>query len=401
MIGNVFLAAAIGFSLMTAARGKACEKEGGTLPVISLDDPVRDMSIHDLASQMHVVQADDLHGGMPLTEADEESSAFLSAYPVGGILFTTDNMVSRDQVKAMLSGLSGQSEYPMILTCDEEGGMVSRLMHSIGTTEIGPMLSYEEEGTEKAYENAYTIASDMKSCGFNTDLAPVADVFSNSENTVIGSRAYSTDFDTASELIPAAVKGFHAGGVATALKHYPGHGDTVEDSHDRPAVVSRSSEELPEKELKPFKAGIRAGSDMVMTGHLLVENVDPDHIATFSPRLVDGMLRHELGFQGVVITDGMQMKAVTDYCSSGEAAVRAVEAGADLILQPMDAAESIRGLEDAVASGRLTRRRLEISVRRIFRMKAARGIMRLSDTVPEGSRMRQREGILWHDRMMK
>ena len=157
----------------------------------------------------------------------------------------------------------------------------------------------------------------MRVLGFNADLAPVADVWSNPDNTVIGDRAYSDDFAQAAELIPEAVRGFHSGGVATTLKHFPGHGDTLADSHDGAVYVSKPLEQLRREELLPFRAGIASGSDMVMIGHLILTEIDAAQPAPFSYRIVTELLREELGFQGVVITDGLQMKALTDSYTSG------------------------------------------------------------------------------------
>ena len=143
--------------------------------------------------------------------------------------------------------------------------------------------------------------------GFNADLAPVADVWSNPDNTVIGDRAYSDDFAQAAELIPEAVRGFHSGGVATTLKHFPGHGDALADSHDGAVYVSKPLEQLRREELLPFRAGIASGSDMVMIGHLILTEIDAAQPAPFSYRIVTELLREELGVQGVGITDGLQM----------------------------------------------------------------------------------------------
>ena len=217
----------------------------------------------------------------------------------------------------MLSNTQSYSKIPLILTCDEEGGRVNRLMSTVGTTYIGPMFGYRDQGAETARQNAHTIASDMRVLGFNADLAPVADVWSNPDNTVIGDRAYSDDFAQAAELIPEAVRGFHSGGVATTLKHFPGHGDALADSHDGAVYVSKPLEQLRREELLPFRAGIASGSDMVMIGHLILTEIDAAQPAPFSYRIVTELLREELGFQGVVITDGLQMKALTDSYTSG------------------------------------------------------------------------------------
>lgn len=332
------------------------------------------MSLREKVCQMFVVFPSDLTGVAKVTQAGEATRQALEQYPVGGLLYDASNMVSQDQVREMLETTQGYSKLPLILTCDEEGGRVARLMNTVGTTNIGPMLDYAHLGPDAARTNAQTIARDMVSCGFNTDLAPVADVWSNPENTVIGDRAYSRDFTQAAELIPAAVEGFHLGGTACALKHFPGHGDTKEDSHSGAAYVDKTLEQLRQEELLPFRAGIGAGADLVMLGHLTVGELDSEP-APFSHRIVTGLLREELGFDGVVITDSLKMKAVTDHYSSEEAAVKAVRAGVDLLLCPEDLDAAVEGLVRAVESGGISRERIDESVLRILNMKRARGIL--------------------------
>lgn len=332
------------------------------------------MSLREKVCQMFVVFPSDLTGVEPVTQAGETTRQALEQYPVGGLLYDASNMVSQDQVRQMLENTQSYSKLPLILTCDEEGGRVARLMSTVGTTSIGPMLDYAHLGPDAARANAQIIAGDMASCGFNTDLAPVADVWSNPENTVIGDRAYSRDFAQAAELIPAAVEGFHLGGTACALKHFPGHGDTREDSHSGAAYVDKTLEQLRQEELLPFRAGIGAGADMVMLGHLTVRELDSEP-TPFSYRIVTELLREELGFNGVVITDSLKMKAVTGHYTSAEAAVKAVRAGVDLLLCPEDLDAAVEGLVQAVESGTISQERIDESVLRILSMKRARGIL--------------------------
>lgn len=290
----------------------------------SLDTQVQamvdSMDIYEKCAQMVIVDPEHFTGEHPLISADDTLKTQLASMPVGGILFSEQNLIDKDQVATMLATAQTYSTIPLLLTCDEEGGRVNRLMNSVGTTAIGPMLDYADQGTDVAYSNAYIIASDMAALGFNADMAPVADVWSNPQNTVIGDRAYSTDFSQAATLVEAAVYGFHDGGVATAIKHFPGHGDSISDSHDGAVTVTKSLDAMRTQEFLPFKAGISAGTDMVMIGHLTATDIDSVP-ATFSYKIVTEILRGELGFDGVVLTDGLQMGAMSAY-SSGEIAVR-------------------------------------------------------------------------------
>ena len=333
-----------------------------------------DMTLHEKVCQLFVVQPADLTGVYKVTAAGETTRQALERYPVAGLLYDASNLVTMDQTKTMLTDVQTFAKIPLILTCDEEGGRVNRLMHTIGTTYIGPMLNFKDQGAEKAAENAKTIASDLKSCGFNMDLAPVADVWSNPNNTVIGDRAYSNDFEQAAGLVSAAVEGFHAGGVACTLKHFPGHGDTSADSHYGSVYVYKSLDDLRAAEFLPFRAGIAAGADAVMMGHLILPDIDGQP-ALMSYKIVTEILREELGFDGVVITDSLEMQAMTDHYGSGEIAVKAVQAGVDLLLSPQSLDKAITALTQAVEDGAITQERLDESVLRVLRLKLDRGII--------------------------
>ncbi len=326
------------------------------------------MTLWEKLCQMLILRPGDLGGGEPVTAVDEALRRGLAETPVGGFFLDTGNMKDSAQLQALTGELQAASKLPLLLVCDEEGGTVSRLMRTVGTTKVGAMFSYRAEGPENAFSNAETIARDLAAHGLNGDLAPVADVWTNPNNPVIRTRAYSDDFAQAAELVAAAVEGFHAGGVVCTLKHFPGHGGTAADSHYGPAYVDRSLEELRAGELLPFAAGIAAGADMVMIGHLTVPALDEALPAPFSYAAVTGLLREELGFAGVVITDALEMGALGDY-TSGETAVLAVEAGVDLLLCPGDPAEALSALSTAVAEKEISVERIDESVLCSLRMK--------------------------------
>ena len=315
---------------------------------------------------MVVLRPANLQGGnnLAVNEAMEED---LLARPAGGFYLDAENMRSADQLRAFTRDLAAGMAIPPLILCDEEGGVVDRLGNTVGSLKLRSMYHYKDQGEEKARENGELLARELREFGFNADLAPVADVWSNPANTVIRYRAYSDDFSQAARLVAAAVEGFHSGGVLCTLKHFPGHGDTQADSHYGAVYVTRSLEELRERELLPFRAGIEAGADMVMIGHLIVSSVDEEP-ALFSYALVTELLREELGFQGVVITDALQMGALGSY-TDGETAVKAVLAGVDLLLCPRDPEAAVDALEAAAEEGILTEERIRESVLRILRMK--------------------------------
>ena len=298
--------------------------------------------------------------------------ACLEDYPVGGMLLTLQNMENPAQLTALTADLRDAVPIPMILCVDEEGGDISRLMQKVGTTKLDNMYAYRSMGPGVARLNARTLGEDLSRFGFNTDLAPVADVWSNPENTVIGERAYSDDFGAAAGLVAAAVQGFHDSGTICCLKHFPGHGSTRTDSHEEAAFVDATLDALREREFLPFAGGIDAGADMVMVGHLTVPGIDSVP-ATYSKAIVTELLRGELGFNGVVITDGLEMKAAGTQ-SDGQKALRALSAGCDLLLCLYDIQETVQTLEQALKAGALSQEDLDTHVLRVLMLKLQYGL---------------------------
>lgn len=340
-----------------------------------VDETLAGMTLHEKVCQMMFVTPEELTGEDGVTVAGDATRQALENYPVGGIVYFAKNLESQDQVKEMIDNSQKYSSIGLFVATDEEGGVVNRLMDTVGTTYIGSMYYYKDDGDETAYENVYTIANDMSALGFNLDFAPVADVWSNPDNTVIGERAYSDDYAQAAELVGNAVKGFNDGGVMCTLKHFPGHGDTAEDSHYSSAYVHRTKEEIMADEMQPFRSGIEAGAEFVMVGHLIVPDID-EVPATLSYKIATGILRDELKFEGVVITDSFEMESIADNYSVDDAVVMSVKAGMDMILQPKDMASAVNSIEQAVADGELSEDRIDESVRRILTLKESRGLLK-------------------------
>lgn len=330
------------------------------------------MSLREKLCQLMIVRPEVLTGESPVTAAGETTRLALEQYPVGGLIYSVDNLVTQEQTREMIENTQSYSKIPLIISADEEGGNVGRLMYKLGTTFIHSMYSYKDMGEDTAYQNALTIGTDMVSCLFNTDFAPVADVWTNPANTVIGDRAYSDEFGQASELVAAAVRGFTESGVICCVKHFPGHGDTSTDTHEGAAAVDKSLEELRAGEFLPFEAGIEAGVDMVMVGHITVTAVD-DEPATISHEVITGLLREELGWDGVVVTDSLDMGALAGY-EIGEVCVKYLEAGGDIMLGIPDLAAALTALETAVTEGRLTEQRIDESALRVLMLKLSHGI---------------------------
>lgn len=365
---------------------------------IQARDILDGMTLHEKVCQMMVMyqyQMPNVAGNVSATETGAPLAASLKKWPVGGILYDMASMKSHDQLKNLLAKANSYSEIPLLLPIDEEGGRVARIGVALGyhagdetlrnslPTDVPyssgkykglyAMQTYASQGTSIATRNAKFLAENIVWHGFNLDFAPVADTNSNPKNTVIGTRAYSTDFNEAATLIPAAVQGFHDGGVGCTLKHFPGHGDTSSDTHAGSVVLKKTVDELRTHELIPFQAGIDAGADCVMLAHIIVEELGEPSL--FSKYLVTDVLRGEMGFDGVVITDGLGMKAMTDVYSAADIAIKGTKAGVDIFLCPQGLEDAVSALEEAVESGEITEERIDESVLRILQLKINRGII--------------------------
>ena len=334
------------------------------------------MTQEEKVCQLFIITPEQLTGESPVTAAGEATRAALAENPVGGLVYFSINLISRDQTAEMLEATKSFAQYGVFLAVDEEGGLVSRVGSNpeMGTTAFPPMAQIASD--EEAYQVGYTIGSELLELGFNLDFAPVADVHSNFYSTVIGERAFSSDAKTAASRVSACVRGFRESGMLCTLKHFPGHGDTIEDSHYEPAKSEKTIDLLSACEFLPFIAGIEAGAPFVMVGHIALPNVTGNSIpATLSAPIVTGILREQLGYEGLVVTDSMQMLAITENYSSGEAAFLAIEAGWDLILAPEDFPAAKETLLEKLADGSLTAQRIDESVLRILKAKLSAGIL--------------------------
>lgn len=344
-----------------------------------INELVSEMSLHEKICQMFIVTPEGLSGIKTVDKPELVTSENFRDYPVGGLVLFSKNLKNTEQTENMIAAFQSDcataSEVPLFIAVDEEGGKIARCAQKLGTTKLEPMYTYKSEGAEKAYDNAYTIAQDISSLGFNLDFAPVADTWSNKKNKVIGKRAYSDDFDEAAELVAAAVRGFGDGGVACSLKHFPGHGDTTEDSHDGTAHSYKTLAELEKQEYLAFESGIKAGADMVMVGHITMVNVD-NMPASLSRTFMTDELRDRLGFEGVIVTDSLSMKAITEHYSSGVIAAEVIKAGGDILLMPEDLPAAVKAIEEAVGKGEITEDRINESVIRILTLKERRGILK-------------------------
>lgn len=302
----------------------------------------------------------------------------LEQYPVGGIAVFKKNIQDENQLSSLIADFQSASKIPMIVAVDEEGGAVARLANHEAFS-LPKYTSARDIGKtgdpEQARQMGRTIGGYLRFYGFNLDFAPVADVDSNPANPVIGRRAYSTDAQQTAQMVAAAVEGFQEAGMLCTVKHFPGHGDTGQDSHYGTATSYKTWEEMKAMEMLPFEAGITAGADVVMTAHITTPNATTDGLpASLSYTMITERLRGELGFQGVIVTDALEMNAIKNHFTPAESAVAALRAGADVLLMPSDLRAAFDGVVQAVEDGTFSEERLNESVRRILTLKQKAGL---------------------------
>lgn len=282
------------------------------------------------------------------------------------------NIESPEQVRRLTAGLQGAARalpagVPLLVGADQEFGVVTRVRE--GVTQLPSAMAFGAAADPARTEAAWRAAgTELAAVGINLDFAPVADVLGPAGSAVIGSRSFGGDPAVAAGQVAGAVRGLQAAGVAATLKHFPGHGHTTADSHTTLPVLAQGRKELDAADLPPFRAGIGAGAWLVMSGHLDVRSVEPGVPATFSRKLLTDVLRGQLRFGGITVTDALTMEPALRW-PPGEAAVRALLAGNDLLLMPPDLAAAQAGLLDALRSGRLPRAHLAAAVTRILTVK--------------------------------
>ena len=351
----------------------------GTASAAAPADPVEErlatMSLREKVGQLFLVRVEalDTSGNVDSTILTDSERQGLKQYPVGGIVLFRQNIESPEQVKKLLADFQSASDIGLLTAVDEEGGSVARLANTAGF-DLPKYQSAQAVGDTGDPANAramgQTIGGYLKTYGLNLDFAPVADLNTNPANTVIGKRAFSPDPAVAAQMVAAAVQGFHDAGMLCTLKHFPGHGDTAEDSHYGTATSNKTWEEMQAVELQPFAAGIAAGADVVMTAHITTPNATQDSLpAALSYTMLTERLRGELGFTGVICTDSLSMQAIRDHYSPAQAAVAALNAGADILLMPPSLSEAFEGVMQAVQDGTISEERLNESVRRILTLK--------------------------------
>lgn len=348
-------------------QGEQDQEQEETQPTDPAQTQLEQMTTAEKIGQLVLV-------GMDGTQPDKHTRQLLEEYHVGGFIFYKDNITDSDQALELFNELRAANRgnpVPLFLSIDEEGGRVSRLPSEFGKMPTAARIG--ETGKVEAAAEAYGIIGQaLAGFGLNLDFAPVLDVHSNPNNPVIGDRAFGTTPEEVSQMGLAAMKGLSDRGVIPVVKHFPGHGDTSVDSHLGLPVVEHDLDRLRQFELKPFADVIQAGADMVMIAHILLPKLDAENPASLSPAVIHDLLRLEMGYEGVIISDDMTMGAITENYTIEQASVEFVKAGGNIVLVGHNYDQEIAAIEalaHAVEDGRISMDMLDERVYQVLKLK--------------------------------
>lgn len=343
------------------------------------EEILNSMTLEEKIWQMFFVTPEDIIDIDIAVRAGDATRQAIENYPVGGIIYFGQNIKSREQISEMIANTQSYSKIPLFISVDEEGGRVARLANA-GLIEKQPPMAQigemGEAGIAQAKAVGVYLGTELSALGFNMDFAPVADVITVENNEDIGDRSFGSNPELVAQMVAAEVDGMQSRNICATLKHFPSNGSTVTNTHNEKGVCTRTLDEMRQCEFIPFKAGIDAGADVVMVAHMAAVNVVGDETpSTLSSIIIQDYLRGELGFDKVVISDALNMGAITSVYSPAEAAVEAVKAGVDLLLMSPDVKAAGQAVLEKVKSGEITESRIDESVLRILMLKEERGIL--------------------------
>lgn len=342
-------------------------------------DMMTDMTLEQKIGQLFIVNLEDVNNGLATTVFTEDIKKNINKYNVGGIILFQNNIKDREQLKLLTNNIQNNSNIPLFISVDEEGGIVSRLsdIPSMKVTKFENMADIgEKEDYNRAYIVGDTIGKEINELGFNLDFAPVADVITNPNNTEIGRRSFGSDPEIVANMVKEVVKGLQENNVSATLKHFPGHGGSEENSHNEFSYTPQTLEGMRKTEFLPFISGIEEDVDFIMISHISAPNVTGDNTpSSLSKTIITDLLRKELGYENIVTTDALNMKAISNYYSPKDAAIKAINAGADVLLMTPDFKNVYDHVLESVQNGTISEERINESVERILKVKIKRNIV--------------------------
>ena len=373
---KIFMISAFMILLMAGCGGDSIKEESSneyntekhteeTKELDKIKEKIDSMTLEQKIGQLFIV-------GFEGDIINDEIIDLVKNQEVGGLIYFSRNVVDSNQIITLNNEIKAiKKDIPLFISVDEEGGVVSRVPDEfLKLPSSGYIGKFDDENL--SYNIGSIIAKELKNLGFNMDFAPVLDIDSNPNNTVIGERAFGNNADIVSKLGIKTMEGLRDGGIIPVVKHFPGHGDTDIDSHYGLPIVTKTLEELNNLEFIPFKNAIENGADVVMVSSIILSSIDSEYPATMSKKVTTDILRNKLNFDGVIATDDMTMGAIMDNYNLTDAVIMAINAGNDLILVCHgydDIIKSISAVKDAVSSNIISEERIDESVYRILKLK--------------------------------
>lgn len=373
---KIFMISAFMILLMAGCGGDSIKEESSneyntekhteeTKELDKIKEKINSMTLEQKIGQLFIV-------GFEGDIINDEIIDLVKNQEVGGLIYFSRNVVDSNQIITLNNEIKAiKKDIPLFISVDEEGGVVSRVPDEfLKLPSSGYIGKFDDENL--SYNIGSIIAKELKNLGFNMDFAPVLDIDSNPNNTVIGERAFGNNADIVLKLGIKTMEGLRDGGIIPVVKHFPGHGDTDIDSHYGLPIVTKTLEELNNLEFIPFKNAIENGADVVMVSSIILSSIDSEYPATMSKKVTTDILRNKLNFDGVIATDDMTMGAIMDNYNLTDAVIMAINAGNDLILVCHgydDIIKSISAVKDAVSSNIISEERIDESVYRILKLK--------------------------------
>ena len=330
-----------------------------------VDEELNELTLEEKIAQLFIIS-------YRQDTVDETLRDLLNLKPGGFILFA-ENITDYERTTALIEEIESSADIPLWIAVDQEGGRVQRLKatNEMNATNIPSMLQLgKTKDTKLAYDVGTVIAEELRVFGVNMDFAPVLGVIGDENNRVIGDRSFGTDVDVVTNMGLAVAKGLEDHDVIAVYKHFPGHGSTVVDSHYDLPVITKTKEELLASDLIPFQKAINAGAQVMMIGHLAVPSITNNETpASLSKEMITNLLKEEMGYQGLVVTDALNMGALTNHYSEKEIYEKAINAGVDMLLMPTDLGSAISYIKESISEGTITEEQIDESVRKILSLK--------------------------------
>lgn len=333
------------------------------------------MTLNEKVYQMIAVTPEQLTGITQVTMGGQTTKDAIEKYPVGTIIYSENNVIDEAQITEMLTNTKGFMEIVPFLAIEEETGTSSIVSKTIGKDSFKDAYEYRKSDAAEI-ETAYkSINEVLKSCGFNLNIAPLADMWTEPANTFIGRRSFGNTFEECVKGTVAAVKATKDSGMLSAMKYFPGYGSAKQNPVEEKCVSEKTLDDLKNYDFNAYKDGIDAGADFVMCANVWMPNIDPFYPASLSTIVINDLLKKELGFDGIVMSGDFRMKSISQSYTSGDAAVRAIDAGCDIVVCPEDFDEAVNAIVKAVENEEISEKRINESVLKILEKKIDSGIM--------------------------